>query len=472
MRIKMQLEKFLEFENSSNILNYHFSYKNILIWPFIRFFLIRGLCEKEYLNKNLRTEPFFPQINPIHDVYRSFIKNPYFSSQKDLIFLYAGRSNFKGPDNRYHHNLFDFYAKLFSKNTMLLEETIIELDNLNRDFQYVYYTDFIKHAVNFYSSNMKVNSVDQYTINLIIDYLKKNLREELDRDLLTTLKNLLEQFSKSIPAFYSLYNLLFRKLKPKLVFIEDACYGYHNAIKLKVLHDLKIKTAEFQHGWIGKKHEGYNYSNFLYHSKIYRDYLPNYLLTFGSYWNNQMKVPVKKVVIGSANVKYDFYYKKKKNTSMKTILFAATLEHKSYINLLTKIYSQNKNNFKIIFKLHPLDNEQTIDKYRQFEKHINFEIAYSKSLYDYLYDCDYLITDFSTVLYEAVAIGKRVLILVNSLSNYYQEYSLGKAFQTASEFFQLINDENWKNSINGKDLYNQNTKENYTQFLKNLCIIK
>jgi len=75
---------------------------------------------------------------------------------------------------------------------------------------------------------------------------------------------------------------LFKKLKPEIIFVYLASGGRNRIFAIKAAKALGVKVGEFQHGAITLAHPYYNYGKCIFESSVYKEYLPDYLLTWES----------------------------------------------------------------------------------------------------------------------------------------------------------------------------------------------
>lgn len=261
--------------------------------------------------------------------------------------------------------------------------------------------------------------------------------------------------------------LYYKKTDPQIVFLGLATYGNRWYVT-KMLSDLGIPTVEMQHGIVNELDDAYNYSDKLMNNKIYFEYLPDYFLTYGEYWGKHIKNPSKKVVIGNYNFKNinsaDFLVK---NSGIKKVLFAASTAHQSYIDLLTDIFKKEPN-YELIFKKHPANKEKAI-YYNKFKNSNKFKLVNDGNLYEIFKEVDAVIGDGSSVLYEAKALGKEILIYKNDMSDYSVPTDFGKWFNTAQELKDLINNLKYMQENKVDYYYDSDCDNNYNKFIHNIC---
>jgi hypothetical protein len=200
----------------------------------------------------------------------------------------------------------------------------------------------------------------------------------------------------------------------KIIFLENGSYGYMSYI-LKWAAEKGVITGEFQHGVISKNHPAYNYSLGVLGSE-YKNYLPQYYLTFGKYWGSVISTSSKDVVIGSPYIIEYIKGMPEKNITIikKRILFISggTVYEilKSLAIELRKILPVSM--FDIAIRPFPGEFASIKNRYSDLGK---YDIALDfDNLYDSLSSHDIIVgVEFSTVLFEAMLFDNKIFIFLD-----------------------------------------------------------
>ena len=94
------------------------------------------------------------------------------------------------------------------------------------------------------------------------------------------------------------YRRLFAHAQPRLLLAIAPMVGSWTAM-IRVARDMGIPVAEYQHGACGSGQPEYNYAPFIRNSVTYRLGLPDYLLSYGPWWTDQINAPVRPIAIGN-----------------------------------------------------------------------------------------------------------------------------------------------------------------------------
>uniref|UniRef100_A0A7V4KBJ5 Uncharacterized protein n=1 Tax=Fervidobacterium pennivorans TaxID=93466 RepID=A0A7V4KBJ5_FERPE len=270
------------------------------------------------------------------------------------------------------------------------------------------------------------------------------------------------------------YKRLFEKIQPKAIFLNCASYGGMNVVIIKTAKQMGIKVGEFQHGVITKLHPAYNYGTAVFTSEWYKEYLPDYLLTYGDFWNEQAKIPTKKVTIGNPHFWFNYNSSKVNNKvpsnigkKNKTILIVSQWTVTDInVDLAKKLSRMIDDHYRIVFRLHP-GEVAFKEKYQELFNYKNIEVNKSGDIYELIRASDYVVSVYSTTIFEAASFGKPVYIYKHPLAELYIPESLGLRFSTAEELLELIkNDKKAGNNFDLNYFWNENWKENYLSFLE------
>jgi CDP-glycerol glycerophosphotransferase (TagB/SpsB family) len=193
---------------------------------------------------------------------------------------------------------------------------------------------------------------------------------------------------------------------------------------------------------------------------------PDYFLTYGEYWNKQIKIPGKTYVVGNPHfhesIKRYKDIKEEKNTILIVSQWTLT---KEFVEIAKSLASEFKDK-KIIFKMHPeeMKNYYLIKPLEAFR---NIEIQKDGDIYELLAKYENIVACYSTTVFEALAFNKRIYILDNSYSKNYIPKEIGIKFKNFSELNDLI--KNKVKNENEPDIeyyFNSNWKENYKKFIE------
>lgn len=470
--ISENFEKFLAFENSGKVLTFHYQYRNMLVWPFVRnvlFNCVYKITNGE--NTGLLDVGAQKMKNGRLLSYKwmQFFKisaNPLFScKQTDILYLYHVMGNVKDENGIYYNRIYDDFAALYD-STAIIESAPLFRHFYPKKYK-TYETDAIEIICAFHEKLAPLGAQDRDMIEQFIEYLKRDFPFALKESHLCMIRIELERYAKNMKLIYEYYRKVFTRISPKLVFVAQACDGSHMACKIKVLRDLGIPSAEIQHGLIGNEHFAYNYLQTVYDSEEYRSYLPDHFLTFGHFWERTIRLPVHKVVLGSANFNRNFdaagqcHVADDKAADENILILPSTLE--TYTELIRYLYEKLPDR-KLLVKVHPTK----IIQYEIFKEMENDRIrVYINENINYFFDrAEIVIGDDSTALYEAAALGKRVMVWDTDYSRFVR-FAVGRWFADKEELVELLRSDliDEETEINPEDIFARDSEKRYRAFI-------
>ena len=229
-----------------------------------------------------------------------------------------------------------------------------------------------------------------------------------------------------------LYRIFLKLSSPQLLFVNCGAYGASNAILISEAKSLGIRVAEMQHGVIDASHYAYNYGEEIKRSAVYGRYLPDYLLTFGEFWNGCTNIACPKVAVGHphlSKIREQFVDKSAPGSFLVISQWTITDELIDAVLRIRKTYPQAR----IRYRLHPVEVLNAHQKERLQTNGIELtdsssDIYAEFSLFEYVVGC------YSTALYEAKAFRKKVLIMRHPFAFQYGFDKVGAVIDGAETF--------------------------------------
>ncbi len=469
----MLIREFTSFEDEA-LLNFTIDNK-INLWQMSRFDIFNELLKKEFKIYVVPPNVRKTRLLNFKYIYLTLTKNPMFIKRSfDILTIGPAMLNSIKINKKYFNRIYDYYNFVYEDNTVMLEDSYNYAYYYPRAFRNLYYRDYIK------LKPLIINKIIKYKINAanrkkITDFIFCISKQfvGLNNQFLNNLKNHLIKIISLIPTYEYFYNKIIEKVRPKIVFLNMGSYGIENYL-IALLKDAGVVVGEFQHGVITEGHAAYNYGKNVFNSKNYKRYLPDYLLTYGDFWNKKMSIPVKKITIGNPHFWYS--YDKVKNNSRsygqdkhEKIILIVSQETVTDVNIkIAKELSKKINNkYRIIFRLHP--GERRFEgKYRELYGFSNVLISKTGDIYKLIERSDFIVSIYSTTIFEATALGKRVYVYKHPLSKIYIPKDMVIWFENVDELYELIrNNAKSKTNYSIDYFWNRNWKRNYMDFIEN-----
>lgn len=387
--------------------------KGIEIWPFLR---NKYFSFKENENLNIQNKKNKKPLLILKLVINFFYGLTNLFKKKNDYLIFTDTMELRLKDGLYINKLFSDLYDILGK------DKVLSIEN-------PYYHDHFDIS-NLYMNN--IVSLDFFNLlsSIYPFYTKYEIENEeilkeinLNYKININYKKIINKFF----SYYKIFNITFKKLQPKIIFISEY-YSLPHQAAVYTARSLGIKTVEFQHGIINTEHAAYNVF-----SSMDKIFFPEYLLVFGEYCKNIFNknnffIDENKVLpIGNMYINYiNNYYTPSKET---TELF---LKYRKKYNKIVAISSQLGIEDKLIdfLKKSALISNKILyifvprnyDKdYSYYNFPPNMIIISNLDVYKIIKETDFHATVNSTCAIEAPALGvPNILININNLSkNYY-----------------------------------------------------
>lgn len=402
MKFKEVMDQLLQFEKTYSLDQIEIG--GLLIWDYLRFQvymqlpILLGIYENDaHIISNVRWKKIKLLIKSIFN----FRRNPYLSSQKDIMIIGSARR--KLIDGKWMDIICD----------PLLNDLDYSYIYIENHFQYghvsptytckAYYLDIITFLALLQQKikrrNFNIKKTDQEKIIWLGQILQEEFNVKID--FLPLVQNILLQSA----VLHKKYAKLLKKIQPKALIIVCS-YGYE--LLIKEAKKQNIPVIELQHGVINYYHFGYSYPF------IKKTQFPDYLFLFGDYWKRTIPYPLRKDSIYP--IGYKFFDIRKKAVSTKSkknnvLVISGPYIGDSIVDKTVEIAKQNKE-IEFVFKLHPNEKLPWKKYYSSLDlPNISVIDTQEIDLYELLRDANCLIGVNSTVLYEGLAFGIPVFIL-------------------------------------------------------------
>ncbi|OCL27628.1 hypothetical protein U472_03495 [Orenia metallireducens] len=470
----MKLNSLLKFEEDNpEVMNFKFKHDNILIWPHIRRKVYQHIIDSK-LDLQISHAPMgdFKFSDLIDYNLNTVAFNPFENQglEFDIVMFSDVRNNIIRKDEKYFNIIHDYFALQFSKNTLIIEKSYRRKYKLPRYFENVKFLDIIDFLVASKIKDVKVEKQDEEEIVKFINFLKMNLKFNINKSMCNNIKNELIILSKKLKFYHLYYKVLFLILNPKIIFLKCASYGDKGYL-IKWAKDFGIKVGEFQHGMISRNHSAYNYGDNIFYNLDYKKYLPDYLLTYGDYWGENIKIPVNKISIGNPHFykKLEKYKNRDQNSLKNKILIVSQGSVTNKLVNLTKnlSYLLKNQDVEIIYRLHP-GEIPFHDRYTDLQKLNNVTINDSGDIYDLIYQSNSIVGVYSTTLFEAIGFNKPIFIYEHELSNMHIPMEIGERFKDAEELYEILNNNKVNPTGNVGYYWEKDWKNNYKNFINKI----
>ena len=282
--------------------------------------------------------------------------------------------------------------------------------------EHLYYSDYIELAFEFkykFIKNTKfflLSKEEKLILKSLIDIIENTFKIKIKRSFFG---KMCVKFALYEKYTYSSYEKLLKKIKPKIIL------EYYSPIRTKqlvnrVAHKQNILVIDLQHGMFGRNEPlmaNYKKTNNL-------DNYPDYIFTFGDYWNHKARFPLSYDRIISCGYPYfdfqKFKLEKKYIANRNTIVFYSQgkigIKLSKLASELASLFEKNKIEISIIYKTHPFEHNKWKIEYPWLNKKNIIVVDNNVDIYSLMESCICVVGVYTTSLYESLAIGMPTII--------------------------------------------------------------
>jgi hypothetical protein len=457
MNISDFTDSFIKFEEKYDL--FSINVRGMCFWDYIRYTVFEKIINTQSSFSIQRTRNYFTYFYEMIQYSVTWTRMALKSSRKyDILLINYNRSNvIDGKSVNIHMHFIDqvihdiFKTVLVDPHGIIKNKTHYHCDILN--LRPAYLICRIKaHFIFFTKEEEK-----------IFQDLQKKIEEHFGSGID------IQFLAKDIFSFHlmykKVYRRLFKKLQTRLIIY---CNDGNQKGMIDAASELKIKTVDFQHSQISPLNIIYNYSHKT-NLKPIESTTPDYIFSFGSYWENEFRLPSKIVPVG-----FPYFDKmaekhlahipdqKRKNIIIISILFS----REKLIEIALGI-SDLLPDYTIYYKMRN-------DEYQNWKTHYPEKFKNKKNiividndntpLYDFFSRCRFQISVNSTAVYEGLAFGLTTFIVKHG---WYQEmkrlYENKHAFliTSSNEISEIIlNDSKPEKCLTLDEIFKQDSLNN------------
>ena len=291
--------------------------------------------------------------------------------------------------------------------------------------------------------------VDTTLVETIIDELFGTIADEdTRRSLSLKLAKRVKREERRFRGLSLSYGLLFSLLKPKYLYLVVS-YGREAAIY--AAKERGIQTIEFQHGFAGRGHPGYDFPGW---KEV--PYFPDQFLSWGPSWLKNTRFPANSSIhyVGSSYIS-DLAEKARLRTRPEKTLLVLS-QGKSSLTLINCAidFARLRPDWKVTIKLHPKEKLVDFQSMELGKKvgAVGISLA-TGALYDLFSEHDVVLGANSTALVEAAYAGCKVAVFRSNYKDFSKELcdnDVGAEVKNATDLADVV--ENINPSTNA-DIY-------------------
>jgi hypothetical protein len=469
----LTLGKILQIENDE-VLQGTFCADGLLVWPLIRSIFFRlimsdFLYPSQPLLEITRKPPIFSTARKI---FRSLAHNLMISPTKNKVLIFATGSGVISQGEHSFNKYTGYFSDELFGSSWSIEGIPWEDWPLPRSDGKLSFW-FHQNAYHKIMGRLMVNSSHHSISRRIISIACKRAREILNWEIgEKRLEWLILKFAQIISAIpWQIQSLrkIFSTIRPRLCLVEEGCYG-GMAVFNFVAKQLGIFVAEFQHGAVASGHDVYNFCHSFLSNPNLKMVLPDCFLSYGSWWEQQINVPIKKIVIGNPHRTATLKTLPKIEGVKNVILVLGEgRETRRYLEVCHSLAGEVGGRYKVIFRPHPEERDFLI-KMPLEGRFSNFKIDFERDIYKSLVLADIVVSELSTASFESVGLANRTFIWRTPKSIFNMPISPFDELNSISDLPGAIEKpSSGKLTSLGQDaIWANNWQENFRKFLTNV----
>lgn len=389
-------ETFENFEIEQSL--FEITINNVPIWERIRHNVYRSIEEQFYGLGQAQPSPnnYQDYLDGIYLFLKNmFIRNPYTASNHSYIFFHSARRA-KHEDGFW----WDIYCD------PIYESCELDYIHMEKPYSMKHWrpprTDNLR-----YTDLIIIGSEIQKKIGINTPSIPPNTRDKL-RQANNRIHEIFEVnidlVDKTIAALHNrntrlwMYERLLKRINPSVVVVVSS---YNQETLIEACNKCDVTVVEIQHGVIHSSHFGYSYKGA--RNKVY---FPDYLLTWGDFWSNNVDYPISDNKVKSVGFPYlEQNYKQYMDISPNNQLLFISQGSvgRKLSKFAIKINRHPEFKWNIVYKLHPGEYDRWQSDYPWLKKSDIEVIDNSEnSLYELFAGSKAQIGVSSTAIYEGL----------------------------------------------------------------------
>jgi len=445
MTYQEQIERILDFERCNEEILMSGSFKGKSFYPLIRWQFLSRLTDiisaRERAHSGIREVKGWKRRLFISVFQGLFKFNPFFSNGADIMVFSDARRRTRLQNGKHFDTIHDPLIEASNEDALVWEGSYQGSHKLPIYSKRVVFSDpMILKAKMSLKRNDELEQVANNYSSIINEAaaiaFSRSINERHGRAIVS-----LSRYAKLVTG-------LIREVRPRLAIFLCGSYGGFKSYLIKECKEMGIVTAEFQHGYVGKYHLAYNYS---LNGEEYSSYLPDYYLTYGQYWKDQLtRFPNQTVVIGNPELKFQLSERQNMTSRDEVLIVSQGTVTSRLVELAKELRKKLPSKITMVYRLHP-GEVPFEDRYNSLYSIDGIIVDKESNIFDLIKRSKAVVGFNSTTLFEALPFEKPIYVMKDSASDAYIPKEVGKRFTSADELADLIlsnsvdhNDDDWK----------------------------
>lgn len=414
MSPKTLIDLFIEFEYVNKM--FELKMDNTYIWHYIRFDVYYELLKIYGISDELLNTSKKNAFNGIRwkELIRKYTICCQFLVRHRDILIIPHERKYRDGDKYYKCIFTNLLDIMLSNSHYILDNKSVENVYALQKSHNVIYCDIenFKELKKLNYSNKLINKMEME--KFLIKPIERYFNISIDLETKKRTINKINYILNNKKYFYEYYNYMLNKISPKIILMVVS-YSFDRMVLCEVAKKKKIPVIELQHGEVGTIHVAYNF-----YKKMRLSSFPDYFFSFGQYEKENVRFPISRdkiIPVGYPELeKYCSTYNKKKRNKKVILFISQGLESiAKYANIVAEKLDSQK--YQVVFQLHPKEYYDWNKKIGRFLKCSNIKVigSFEHTIHESLSNADWVIGNYSSVLYEALMFDVKVCILKTGL---------------------------------------------------------
>jgi hypothetical protein len=476
-RSELALDDLLVVEDDPAILEFRCGETGVVLWPLIRVVFIRMMMSDLLYSTPLVTvgtaSTRLPWGRAIATLSRSILHNARFRVANRCSADICIMTDAMGTtllDGKWFNRLSDYFALSCPSQTLVVEDHFDWKWPIPRHFGKVIF-HAPRQAGNFVVGRMRVRDSHRRYAAKLVALVSLGAKARFGWDVgvhrQRQLTDMLARKLAGLPHQYRGYKAMLKHFRPTVLLIESACYGPSVAL-IAAARELKIVTAEFQHGAISSGHDAYNLAPSLQGCREYRLTLPDYFLGYGRWWIDQINVPVSKLAVGNPHRDAQLAQLGSLAVPKRDVLLLGDgIETSKYLSFAEQLALSLKGHcLRVVFRPHPIEWRLVHAKFPNGANGVSLDE--NVDIYQSLSAAHVVVSEQSTGLFEAIGLADKIFVWNTSKARFGFPSHPFQSIESAATLAEILQDTGaGKVSAGEADaIWAPHWRQNYLTFLQ------
>lgn len=390
------IDRFREFEQENSV--FQIEIEGVPIWERLRFNTLREIKQQSGTGQP-HTSIDLNRSDHIQGaklwLRNMFVKNPYLASPSEVIFV--GHPRRKKESNGYWWDIYcdpiqnscSLDSVHFENPYLLGHQTPAKTESI-RYLEFINYSGTIQRKLGLYDVTLSSDDVSR------LEALEQSIRKQFDVDV--QIVEEVQRLLRNRECRLWLYKRLLDRIDPKIAVVVVS-YGKHMFIE--ACKDKEIPVVELQHGVIYPDHLGYSFAG-----ERTKSLFPDYLLTWGEFWGNDVKFPIpddRVIPVGYPYLEQSAHQYENTQSRDQILFISQGTIGERLSKFAMEVDRHPDIDHEIVYKLHPGEYDRWKDEYPWLLE-ADFEIVDRSEppLYELFAESSVQIGVGSTAVYEGL----------------------------------------------------------------------